>query len=570
MRELENIVDEVVATDVLVIGGGLAGCFAAIAARGRGADVVVMEKADVRRSGDATFGIDHVGLRHDDPRISPVSPKEAARKLRENPFVDQRIPYEEVLAETYDRVMDLERMGCKVRRADGSFIRTPGISPATVLMMSVDQKKNLAQELGRLKVKVHNRTMMTDLLTYGGRVAGALGLNTRTGRFILFRAKAVVLATGKATRLYPNHQAPLGGFVVQGSSPACCGDGHAAAFRAGARLVNMEFSRYTLTPKNPAWWSSKGSMLHSKPPGLPEPLVDSRGRLLAELVQEEKGIDMLGTGGLYRKVWEMLKDGQGPLFYDMTSWPEENQKLITLGNVCERPIVLRYLRESGIDYRTHRVETSSLIHRCLELGVSGVKIDGQCRTSLPGLYAAGDIAGGTFFSALSGAITWGHRAGRFAAEYAACSELLPVDPGAVAEGRERVFRLLEGTGNLHWQELEKTIQLLLEDYVGAARNEPRMRRGRELLREVREKLLPQLKAANYHELMRSLEVGNILDVAEMHLLSALTRRETRFPGIRHYRIDYPHPDEENWRGKIVSLWREGEDIRIEILPPDQT
>jgi len=558
MRNFKDTIDTEIQTDVLVIGGGLAGCFAAIAARKKGAHVIVIEKADIRRSGDATFGIDHVDLLHDDQRISPESPKQAAQAIRQGVFVDDRLPHEDFARETYERVLDLEGMGCKVRRPDGDFIRVLGPNKSIIMMMSADQKINLAREVKRLGIKIFNRTMMTNLITHKGAISGATCLNIRTGKFNLFRAKTVVLTTGKATRLGLDPYALLSGFFTLSASPANSGDGHAAAFRAGARLINMEIAHYN-SMRYPLYLSGRGTIGNSRPEGFKNPVIDSHGNPI--------GGDFVGSG--YGEMWKALSEGRGPIYYDMTSWPEYSQKLMTLGNACERPITLRYLVESGVDLRTHMIEAAaSLGFRSLKLGISGIKIDGKCKTLVDGLYAAGDNAGGTNYGILKGAITLGYRAGSFAAEYAAQAELLPVDKDDLASEKAMVFSPLQSKGAISWQELERTIQLLVNEYVGISRSEWNLVRGLEHIDELKEKLVPQLKANNYHELMRCLEVKNIIDVAEMHTRSALTRRETR-PSMNLYRIDYPITDNEQWGNTVVVITKEDSKMKISLLPPNQ-
>ncbi len=111
MSSVDRITSEIVETDVLVIGGGLAGCFAAIAARKNAVDVVISEKAHIRRSGDAHLGTDLESLFSEDPKISPISPTKDAELIKTKPFVDTRLPYDEIFAETYDRILPLCQHG---------------------------------------------------------------------------------------------------------------------------------------------------------------------------------------------------------------------------------------------------------------------------------------------------------------------------------------------------------------------------------------------------------------------------------------------------------------------------
>ncbi|GAI32293.1 unnamed protein product, partial [marine sediment metagenome] len=204
--------DEHINADVLVLGGGLAGCFAAIKAAENGSKVVVFEKAEISRSGNGSTGLHRIPLVHPDYNYSYSEfaklNVEAAAGI-----CDEDVSYE-FARDTLDRVLDLESYGIKVRKDDGSFMFKPAgdISPGNVVIWGPgstvwhDLKPKLAEKVRKTRgITVLDRVAAIGLLTQGGeigeRVSGAIGLGTRTGQFVVCTAKAVVLAAGGSYRV---------------------------------------------------------------------------------------------------------------------------------------------------------------------------------------------------------------------------------------------------------------------------------------------------------------------------------------------------------------------------------
>ena len=226
-----------VKTDVLVIGGGIAGCFAAIRASEMGSDVVLLEKATVRRGGSVGPGMDHVFIGVHPETITLQEAKEHARACRKE-LMDPNV----ILAmykEAYDRTVDLERFGVPVKEDDGSYFiwKIPERKFYLVSYRGVDTKVKLGEAVRKTGTKVVERTMAVELLSHDGSVVGALGLNTRTGELTVFLAKATILCTGEAGRQYLE---PDGLFVTYFPNTNT-GDSEAMSYRAGAELANMEY-----------------------------------------------------------------------------------------------------------------------------------------------------------------------------------------------------------------------------------------------------------------------------------------------------------------------------------------
>jgi succinate dehydrogenase/fumarate reductase flavoprotein subunit len=183
-----------------------------------------------------------------------------------------------------------------------------------------------------------------------------------------------------------------------------------------------------------------------------------------------------------------------------------------------------------------------------------VMIDEEGRTSLPGLYAAGDVIGGSMMSGATGALVWGYVEGINAAHEALESPEPTLAEDQVLLERERVLGPLTREEGVKPLELENTVRKLVTDYVGFQKHESKLNHCLEQLNWIREEYVPQLQADNPHELMRAIEVQSIIDVGELHARSALIRTESRLVPW-HYRVDYPRRDDEKWQ-KALLVWEE--------------
>ena len=258
--------DEIIKADVLVLGGGLAGCLAAIKAAQNGADVVVFEKAHIRRSGNGNTGLHRIPLIHPDYNCSfeefaKLNVKNAAG------LCDEDVSYE-FAKDTLDRILDLESYGIKVRKDDGSFLLKPArdISSGNIVIWPPGRKvwhnvkPKLHKQLKKFdNVKILNRVAAIGLLTQdgdiGGRVIGAIGLATRPGQFIICEAKAVVATSGGSYRVGRHKDsmyAPTR--FIECGCPTNAGEGQFMAYRAGADLINLEFLELSPSWKDFAHW----------------------------------------------------------------------------------------------------------------------------------------------------------------------------------------------------------------------------------------------------------------------------------------------------------------------------
>jgi succinate dehydrogenase/fumarate reductase flavoprotein subunit len=542
--------DALVKCDVLVVGGGLGGCLAAIKASEYNVKVILVEKANAKRSGSAGTGNDHfwcyiseihskAGLTIEDV-VKDMSFKGPYGKLTEG-FIDQEL-CESIVRETYDRVLDLEMFGVKFRFKkiySWNYFVEPGeyeeakfrIVPAFQSVPDVlnyegrDIKRKLTKEAKKRSVNIMNRVMVTSLLTHEGSVVGATGVNTRTGQFIVFEAKAIVLHTGGCNRLYPTR---TGYLFNRQDCPNLTGDGEVMALKAGAELF--------VTParkrghgafqylKNFA--RASGAATSCYPAGR---YINSEGEVVVEHPASREPLRVRRE-----KVEADIREGRLPFYLDLTQATEEQIKYVewSYGNEGLCWAFLEIMRDMGLDFRKDIFELDLEKPGTTSGGGVGIFIETNCATSVKGLFAGGDIVQ-PIGAETTGpqAVVLGWRAGDRAAEYALKAPEPVVDERQIRDERRRVLAPLKVEDGVAWQELNVALNSLMTDYMGyvgglsLGLNDARSKHGLEsLLNRLRELRSQPLSAKDPHEVMRCLEVLNLIDVGELLVKAALDPR----------------------------------------------
>jgi len=540
---------EQVKTDVLIIGAGAAGSMAAIKASDFTKDIIVLEKA-VHRSGGA------LGIGHFTSEINPMCNVPGGPTSME--FVEgylssssgwsgiERPLDKYIIAEEFTPIVrELESWGLEIyKREDGSWDNywhkhIGERMESGCWVKGGTMKKCLMDEVERRGIKIVERTMAVDLLTNGGKVVGAVGLNTRTGELAAFHAKAVVMCTGSASRTYVVNPGTKWFFMRDMGTN--CGDGRGMAYRAGAELTMMELIRTDHMQGNimARFWGGK--------------------------CINGKGEDFLTE--TYRKRWSRsysmhLEEhkGNGPLFWDARDLTKEQMEhlLAYTGNEKNYPDVLltEYYKQRGIDRREAPAEFESQ-----PIGfLGGPVFNYYGGTTLPGLYAAGDEI---WQDSLSGAYVFARRAGIAAAKYAGLQgDWTPIDEGQLKEIEEIALAPMKKGEGIPPQELEEKVRSIMTKFAYICKTGGMLEHGLKLLREVREKWGPKVRAGNPHELMRAAEVRNIMNVAEMHMEASLFRTES-VPYGRHFlhRLDHPtqHP---TWHRQRVVVKNEDGEMKL--------
>ncbi|WP_371566309.1 fumarate reductase/succinate dehydrogenase flavoprotein subunit [Streptomyces canus] len=521
--------------DVLVIGGGTAGTMAALTAAEHGADVILLEKAHVRHSGALAMGMDGVNNAVIPGRAEPDD--YVAEITRANDGIVDQSTVRQTATRGFGMVQRLESYGVKFEKDEhGDYaVRQVHRSGSYVLPMpeGKDVKKVLYRQLRRRemreRIRIENRVMPVRVLTApaDGRAVGAVGFNTRTGAFVTVRAGAVILATGACGRL----GLPASGYLYGTyENPTNAGDGYAMAYHAGAELTGIECFQINPLIKD---YNGPACAYVANPFGgyqvnrHGERFVDSdywSGQMMAEFAAE-------------------VASDRGPVYLKLSHLPEESiSSLESILHSTERPTRGTFHEGRGHDYRTHDIEMYiSEIGLCGGHSASGVRVDDHARTTVPRLYAAGDLAC-VPHNYMIGAFVFGDLAGADASQYAPYEGELPLDQ--LREAHELIYRPLRNPDGPPQPQVEYKLRRFVNDYVAPPKSGARLSLALESFERMRTDIA-SMGARTAHELMRCAEVSFIRDCAEMAARASLARTESRW-GLYHDRLDHPHRDDASW------------------------
>ena len=520
--------------DVLVIGGGTAGPMAAVKAKEANPKlrVLLLEKANVKRSGAISMGMD--GLNN---AVVPgfATPEQYVKEITtaNDGIVNQKT----VMAyaqNSYPMIEELDRWGVKFEKDEnGDFaMRKVHHMGTYVLPMPEghDIKKVLYRRLKRTRVEITNRLVATRLLTAAdGSIAGAMAFDCRTGDFHVIRAKTVILSTGAAGRL----GLPSSGYLFGTyENPTNAGDGYSMAYHAGAELSGIECFQINPLIKD---YNGPACAYVTGPFG--GFTTNNKGERFIECDY--------WSGQMMQEFYNELQGGNGPVFLKLDHLAEETISTIEgILHTNERPSRGRFHEGRGTNYCEQMVEMHiSEIGLCSGHSASGVWVDENARTTVSGLYAAGDLAC-VPHNYMLGAFVYGKLAGEDAARHCAEHELAEVDEAQVEAERERVWAPLSRVDGLPPAQVEYKLRRMVNDYLQPPKVTKKMEIG--LTRfEAIGKDLERMSAANPHELMRAMEVHAIRDCAELAARASLYRTESRW-GLYHNRVDYPERDDAEW------------------------
>ncbi|MGI9860135.1 FAD-dependent oxidoreductase [Moorella naiadis] len=550
--------------DVLVLGGGPAGCFAAIKAREAGAErVLLVDKGYVGKSGCATFGAGS---------FKGFIPQEDdyelwfSKAVEEGYYMNDQEWIEIHLAEVFHRVKELEKWGVEFEKnPDGTYRRIEGqgsseIRPIKTLMFHGPQLMDVLRRVVlNAGVKILDKVMVTDLLHDKRErqvIRGALGFHLETGDRYILKARAVVLSTGGQS--YKSHYA---------YHKMVTGDGHIMGLKAGAELMNYE---YTLHHLSYAGFDTTGMNVIQ---GLGALFVNRQGeQFMGRYDPEHKD-----HGSLNRISAAMameVRDGRGPLYMDFSSYTREDVELFAR----VLPILYRAFERGGIikdgQFVKKKLEWVSVMSGNVGFG-GGLRIDTSCRTTLEGLFAAGDATCGPSAGvegfcayAIPFATTSGARAGHFAALYARDAIGVAIDEDEVAALSWHTLAPLRTPAGIEPDHIVLKVQetiFPMEVYI--LRHESTLQKALNAILWLRENELPDVKAYDYHYLRMALEARNMVLCAEMFLRAALLRTESRGS---HLRLDYPEMNNIDWLKWIVIQERNGElTFRTEDIPVER-
>jgi succinate dehydrogenase/fumarate reductase flavoprotein subunit len=536
--------------DILIIGGGTAGPMAAIRAKRLNpkANVVLLDKANVKRSGAICMGMD--GLNN---AVIPgyATPEQYVKEITiANDGIVDQAPVLRYAEGCYDVIQELDRYGIrfqKTQNGDYDVKKVHHIGTYVLPMPNGDTvKKALYRQLRKARINIVNRYIATRLLTGEGRVAGAICVNTRSAEFLAIRAKAVILCAGAAGRL----GLPSSGYLYGTyENAANSGEGYAMAYHAGAGLANLECFQINPLIKD---YNGPACAYVAGPFGAYT--ANSRGERFIECDY--------WSGQMMQEFYDELQSGNGPVFLKLDHLAEETvSEIERILHTVERPTRGDFHEGRGTDYRKRMVEMHiSEIGFCSGHSASGVFVDEFARTTLTGLYAAGDMAN-VPHNYMLGAFTNGAFAGEHAAGFVEDVDFAAVDEAQIEAERARVLAPTRREDGVPPNQVEYKTRRMVNDYLQPPKVTRKMELGQERLAEIREDMETAMVCRDAHELMRGLEATSILDCADMAAAASLNRTESRW-GLYHNRVEYPDRDEQNWRCHTL-LSRQDGVVRIE-------
>jgi len=598
-----------VETDVLVLGGGIAGCWAAISAARQGVKVVLLEKGDVRRSGAGGPGCDHWCDVPANP-LSRVAPDEWAKRMMEalGPY-SNGIGCQIQCRENYDTLLEMEQMGGKIRDADDEFVGVEGRDDKTKFLISPryskkagyapheewskpnfnpPEKRNntvirvwgstfkpaLKKECQRLGVKIYDRVMATSVLNengkQGARAVGATGINARTGEFLIVRAKAVIITAGCSGQLWmmDTEHGGYSSFYPRNNSS----DSTALAWRAGAAVTMMETSMpvFIGTGLRHKWYTGAGDASYENVPN-----VDADNKKLPLPTQgwEDGGAMIPPVCALTNQIREEIKQGKWklPFYGDFAGMKPEEANVtwnMMLSEESTTKAMVRTMTENGFDIHRDQIMNYSFIefqpsaqYRESARG-GGIMTDWDLKSTVDGLYAAGTA----LFSPgdHSFAASTGRYAGRKAAEYARSVKAGAVSRAQIDREKERVLAPTKRDNGIEWKELHNGLCRTMQYFVSEFKNEELLDIALDEIKRIEENAVPQLFALDPHKLIRTLEDLSMIEHAKVAIHAMKERRFTnRALGIE--RIDYPENDEEDAKYFLAMKLEDGE-IKFTRVP----
>ena len=579
--------------DVLVVGAGGAGLRAAIEASAGGARVGLLCKSLLGKAHTvmAEGGIAAALANVDDRDSWKVH---FADTMRGGQYVNNWRMAEIHAKEAPDRVRELEAWGAVFDRTpDGRinqrnfgghrYPRLAHVGDRTGLELI----RTLQDHTTYLGVTVHMEHTVIELILDGGRAAAVLAYDRERGRFHVFTAKAIVMATGGAGRAYK----------ITSNSWEGTGDGHALAYRAGAELIDMEFIQFH--PTGMVW-----------PPSV-------RGILVTEGVRGEGGVLRNSEGR--RFMFDDIPDNYKP---QTAADPEEGWRYVMQDKTARRPpelltrdhvarcinrevkagrgsphggvfLDIAWIKERISDAPGHiKRKLPSMYHQFKELAdlditttpmevgptthyiMGGIKVDADSQmSSIPGLYAAGECASGINGAnrlggnSLSDLIVFGKRAGEYAAEYAKSSGPIKANDTEVDKAIKESLAPFDRGGRVeNPYKVQEELQDTMQSLVGIVRLEDEMKEAHSRLQGYKERW-SRVGVSGHREYNggwhTAIDLLNLLNVAEAIALSAIERRESRGG---HFREDYPDKVAEFGTFNIMVKQAPGGGIQVSRLP----
>jgi succinate dehydrogenase/fumarate reductase flavoprotein subunit len=554
---LENLVE----TDVLVVGGGQAGLFAAIKACERGATVTLVDKGYAGKAGQ-TMNICTIDVF--DPQLHDLDAWVKSGHTV-NEYLDNPEWVELVFRDSLDRWNDLCAWGLKSFKfdKDGNVFVSPAgandgeqapgegglggtgegrpVTPVRFRFFPPGQRDFMRRQALKVGVRIIDRLTITDLIKQDGKIAGAIGISADSCDTYILQAKAVVLSTGNSGIKTPGIR-----------TNTTTGDAQAMAYRVGCELTGKEWADYHPARADfPAYaWSSGIDRdffvpKHKLAAHHGIPMYNSEGGRLDSMRPDEE-LKKKSTGQIFEgaaMVYE-AHSGRAPLYFEVANDPNTAPM-----NHSPKDMPREEIDETAMKQGRVRMVLGRAAGQSHHLSDGVWPLDTSCATQVPGLYAAGDCLGARPGYAMAGfaaafcSVT-GARAGTSAAEYAVKKTATKLDKDEVARLKEITWAPMERKGGFTPGWVNQVILNSLTPYwVLYFKHADRLQAALTQVEFMRDNIVPKLMARDTHELRLAHEVKSIILHAEMKLRASMFRTESRWT---HYREDYPRRDDPSW------------------------
>jgi len=533
--------------DVVVVGGGLAGLMAATTAAGS-VDVAVLSKLYPTRShSGAAQGGFNAALSEDDSVESHIFDT-----VKGSDYLGDQDAIEVLCSEGPEVIKELEWAGVPWSRTEDGRVaqRSLGGAGFPRACFAADLSGHvvlhtLYERALKLGVKTYPEWYLVELLVENGQISGLFVYDLASGRTEIIRCKAVILATGGYGRA----------FAKTTNAFANTGDGMAIAYRAGARLADMEFVQF-----HPTTLYGTNVLVSEAARGEGGYLFNNRGERFMDRYAPQK-MELAPRDVVSRAIFNEIKEGRG------VEGKYVNLDLTHLGEakIKERLPQVRDLacRYTGID----PVEKPIPIEPAQHYSMGGIRTDLNCETNIKGLLAAGEAANVSVHGAnrlggnsLLETVVFGRRAGRRVVEMVSKETAWPELPGESLERAEENWKNNFGSNSPldpgdNIFKIRREMNRTMTEYVGVFRTESELKQAVDILAGLKErystlKVSRKEEPFNY-ELIEHIEVGYLLDLSEIIALAALRRTESRGA---HYRTDFPQRNDQDWLNHTI-IWR---------------
>ncbi|RLA50230.1 MAG: succinate dehydrogenase/fumarate reductase flavoprotein subunit [Gammaproteobacteria bacterium] len=540
--------------DLLVVGGGIGGAHAALRAAELGAEVILVEKAVVARAGPMTFVHSQFAPDH------PVTEDELLPWIEEfvlgaNYMVDQDWVKQFVL-ESYGRIQQQIDWGVPYNTDSSGQLKYAKVRGQKVsTSLGVDGRVNMEILRRRLKasrrVTLIEKVAVVDLLTSDGirptnaDISGAVGIHVRTGQPHVFQAKNVLLNTGP---WYPKMHFAF--------ADHCTGEGHGAAWRAGAEFAGMEFAQFA------AWSYFNNEFFtpgQAKIQGIGAHFINAAGECFMDRYDPVWG-EQSGLFQVARAIMTENIEGRGPCMLDFRHISQADMEVLYEVS----PSVGQAFKEFNIDPSKDLLELNPFV--VVGSGTSGsagpdIGLNGE--TNIDGLYAAGWCTSNpTAMTGINGggataSAVGGYRAGEHAAKRADSIDMPQVHDDQVKQSLDDYFKPMRKLRQVRAADIWMKIgEITTRTTFSLYKTEESIDQAIHDLCDLRDEMVPKIYAPDYHELEKASEVRNYLDMAILACRAMRLRTESRG---ELFRADYPYMDNDNWLKWIILRSQSGSD-----------